>query len=43
MYDYIIQGILIERITDEEIMDIARRLNNMPRKALNYQTLPRSV
>lgn len=35
---YFKKGKLVESITDEEILDIARKINNMPRKALGYKT-----
>lgn len=35
---YFKKGRLVETISDEEILKIARRINNMPRKALGYRT-----
>ena len=29
---------MIENLRDEDILDIARKINNMPRKALGYRT-----
>lgn len=35
---YFRKGKLVEDLSDEEILNIARKLNNMPRKALGYKT-----
>ena len=35
---YFKKGKLVESLTDEEILNIARKINNMPRKALGYKT-----
>lgn len=35
---YFKKGKLIEKLSDEEILNIARKINNMPRKALGYKT-----
>lgn len=35
---YFKKGKLVENLTDEDIMEIARKINNMPRKALGYRT-----
>lgn len=35
---YLKKGKLIERLSDEDILNIARKINNMPRKALGYKT-----
>lgn len=35
---YFKKGKLVEDLSDEDILDIARRINNMPRKALGYKT-----
>lgn len=35
---YFKKGKLIENLRDEDILDIARKINNMPRKALGYRT-----
>ncbi len=32
------KGKLVESLSDEDILNIARRINNMPRKALGYRT-----
>lgn len=32
------KGKLVEALTDDEILNIARKINNMPRKALGYRT-----
>ena len=32
------KGKLVEALSDEDILNIARRINNMPRKALGYRT-----
>lgn len=32
------KGKLVETLTDEDILNIARKINNMPRKALGYRT-----
>ncbi len=29
---------LVEELSDEDILNIARKINNMPRKALGYKT-----
>ena len=34
----LIKGSMIENYTDEEILNIAKRLNNMPRKSLGWKT-----
>lgn len=36
---YLKKGKLVERLSDEDILNIARKINNMPRKALGYKTL----
>lgn len=35
---YFRKGKLVEDLSDEDILNIARKLNNMPRKALGYKT-----
>ena len=35
---YFKKGKLVEKLTDEDILNIARKINNMPRKALGYKT-----
>lgn len=35
---YFRKGKLVETLSDEDILNIARRINNMPRKALGYRT-----
>lgn len=35
---YFRKGKLVENLTDEDILNIARKINNMPRKALGYRT-----
>lgn len=35
---YFKKGKLVENLTDEDILSIARKINNMPRKALGYKT-----
>lgn len=35
---YFKKGKLVEELKDEEILNIARKINNMPRKALGYRT-----
>ena len=35
---YFKKGKLVENLSDEDILNIARRINNMPRKALGYKT-----
>ena len=35
---YFKKGKLVEELSDEEIIEIARKINNMPRKALGYKT-----
>lgn len=35
---YLKKGKLVERLSDEDILNIARKINNMPRKALGYKT-----
>ena len=35
---YFKKGKLVEDLSDEDILNIARKLNNMPRKALGYRT-----
>lgn len=35
---YLKKGKLVEDLSDEDILNIARKLNNMPRKALGYRT-----
>lgn len=35
---YLKKGKLVEKLSDEEILNIARKINNMPRKALGYKT-----
>ena len=35
---YFKKGKLVESLTDEDILNIARKINNMPRKALGYKT-----
>ena len=35
---YFRKGKLVEDLSDEDILNIARKLNNMPRKALGYRT-----
>ena len=35
---YFKKGKLVEDLSDEDILNIARKLNNMPRKALGYKT-----
>jgi len=35
---YFKKGKLVENLTDEDILNIARKINNMPRKALGYKT-----
>ena len=35
---YFKKGRLVEELSDEEIIKIARKINNMPRKALGYKT-----
>lgn len=35
---YFKKGKLVESLSDEDILDIARKINNMPRKALGYRT-----
>lgn len=35
---YFKKGKLVEKLSDEEILNIARKINNMPRKALGYKT-----
>ena len=34
---YFKKGTLVENLTDEDILNIARKINNMPRKALGYK------
>lgn len=35
---YLKKGKLIENLSDEDILNIARKINNMPRKAIGYKT-----
>lgn len=35
---YFRKGSLVENLSDEDILEIARKINNMPRKALGYRT-----
>lgn len=35
---YFKKGKLVEKLSDEDILNIARKINNMPRKALRYKT-----
>lgn len=35
---YFRKGKLVEKLSDEDILNIARKINNMPRKALGYKT-----
>lgn len=35
---YFRKGRLVENLSDEDILNIARKINNMPRKALGYKT-----
>lgn len=35
---YFKKGKLVEKLSDEEILNIERKINNMPRKALGYKT-----
>ena len=35
---YFKKGKLVEELSDEDILNIARKINNMPRKALGYKT-----
>ena len=35
---YFKKGKLVEDLSDEDILNIARKINNMPRKALGYRT-----
>ena len=35
---YFKKGKLVEDLSDEDILNIERKLNNMPRKALGYKT-----
>ena len=35
---YFKKGKLVENLTEEDILNIARKINNMPRKALGYKT-----
>ena len=35
---YFKKGKLVEELSDEDIINIARKINNMPRKALGYKT-----
>ena len=35
---WIKKGKLVEELSDEDILNIARKINNMPRKALGYKT-----
>ena len=35
---YFKKGKLVENLSDEDILNIARKINNMPRKALGYKT-----
>lgn len=35
---YFKKGNLVEKLTKEDILEIARKINNMPRKALGYRT-----
>lgn len=35
---YFKKGKLVENLSDEDILNIARKINNMPRKALRYKT-----
>lgn len=35
---YFKKGKLVEKLSDEDILNIARKINNMPRKALGYRT-----
>lgn len=35
---YFKKGKLVEKLSDEDILKIARKINNMPRKALGYKT-----
>lgn len=35
---YFKKGKLVEELSDEDILNIARKINNMPRKALEYKT-----
>ena len=35
---YFKKGKLVEDLSDEDILNIARKINNMPRKALGYKT-----
>ena len=35
---YFKKGKLVEQLSDEDILNIARKINNMPRKALGYKT-----
>ena len=35
---YFKKGKLVEALRDEDILNIARKINNMPRKALGYKT-----
>ena len=35
---YFRKGKLVEELSDEDILNIARKINNMPRKALGYKT-----
>ena len=35
---YFKKGKLVEELSDEDILNIARKINNMPRKALGYRT-----
>ena len=35
---YFKKGKLVENLSDEDILNIARKINNMPRKVLGYKT-----
>ena len=35
---YFKKGKLVEELSDEDILNIAKKINNMPRKALGYKT-----
>lgn len=35
---YFKKGNLVEKLSDEDILNIPRKINNMPRKALGYRT-----
>ena len=35
---YFKKGRLVEELDDEDILNIARKINNIPRRSLNYKT-----